>query len=141
MAIRRCLRIVKFDRFLLRHSLPISLGGKIVKINSSKMSAEFWSKRSLTYTTQRIKKRRCKPLRSISGKNKPDRLERAYKTAIDDLPRKPCPTFQGVASVLKIMAQYGLNPKAAQLKPDEIMDLSLCKKLEETGFIDRQYQW
>jgi hypothetical protein len=46
-----------------------------------------------------------------------------------------------VASVLKIMSQYGLNPKAAQLRPEEIMDLSLCKKLDETGFIDRQYQW
>jgi NitT/TauT family transport system substrate-binding protein len=73
--------------------------------------------------------------------DKPDRLERAYQTALDDLPRKPCPTFQGVASVLKIMSQYGLNPKAAQLRPEEIMDLSLCKKLDETGFIDRQYQW
>jgi hypothetical protein len=73
--------------------------------------------------------------------DKPDRLERAYQTALDDLPRKPCPTFQGVTSVLKIMSQYGLNPKAAQLRPEEIMDLSLCKKLDETGFIDRQYQW
>jgi len=33
-----------------------------------------------------------------------------------------------------------LNPKAAQLRPDEIMDLSLCKKLDKTDFIDRQYQ-
>jgi len=34
-----------------------------------------------------------------------------------------------------------LNLEGAQLKPEEIMDLSLCKKLDETGFIDRQYQW
>ena len=27
--------------------------------------------------------------------DKPDRVERAYQTARDNLPRKPCPTFQG----------------------------------------------
>jgi ABC-type nitrate/sulfonate/bicarbonate transport system substrate-binding protein len=73
--------------------------------------------------------------------DKPDRSEWAYQTAIDDLPRWPCPTFQGLASVLKIMSQYGLNPKATQLKPEETMDMNLCKKLDETGFIDRQFQW
>jgi hypothetical protein len=39
------------------------------------------------------------------------------------------------------MSQYGLNPKATQLKPEETMDMNLCKKLDETGFIDRQFQW
>ncbi len=72
--------------------------------------------------------------------DKPDRLERAYQNVVHELPRKPCPTTQGVNSVLKIMAQYGLNPKALELKPEDIMDLSLCKKLDDSGFIDRLYQ-
>jgi NitT/TauT family transport system substrate-binding protein len=71
--------------------------------------------------------------------DKPDRLENTYHK-VDDLPRKPCPSLEGVASVLKLMVQHGLNPKAAQLKPEDIVDLSLCKKFEQTGFVDRIYQ-
>src|SRR6266481_231185 len=67
--------------------------------------------------------------------DKQDRLENTYRK-VDDLPRKPCPSIPGVASVLKLMIQHGLNPKAAQLKPDDIVDMSLCKKFDETGFFD-----
>ena len=69
-----------------------------------------------------------------------DRIERAYQDLRKELPRKPCPTLEGVASVLKLMAQHGLNAKAAQLKPEDVVDMSLCKKLDESGFIDRLYQ-
>ncbi len=72
--------------------------------------------------------------------NKPDRVERAYNDLVKELPRKPCPTLQGVESVLKLMAQHGLNAKATQLKPEEVADMSLCRKLEESGFIDKVYQ-
>ena len=43
----------------------------------------------------------------------------------------------GIASVLKLMAQHGINPKAAELKPEDIGDLSLCKKLDDSGFFNR----
>jgi ABC-type nitrate/sulfonate/bicarbonate transport system substrate-binding protein len=69
-----------------------------------------------------------------------DRLERAYQTIAESFPRKPCPSFPGIASVLKLMAQHGLNPKAVELKPENIADTSLCKKLDEAGFFDRVYQ-
>ena len=69
-----------------------------------------------------------------------DRSEKAYRDLVHELPRKPCPTIEGVASVLKLMAQHGLNPKAAQLKPEDVVDMGLCKKLDESGFIDRLYQ-
>lgn len=72
--------------------------------------------------------------------DKPDRLERAYQSIVQNLPRKPCPSIPGVLSVLKIMAQYGLNPKATDLKPEDVIDLSLCKRLDESGFMDRLYQ-
>jgi ABC-type nitrate/sulfonate/bicarbonate transport system substrate-binding protein len=72
--------------------------------------------------------------------DKPDRLERAYQNVVQELPRKPCPTTQGVNSVLKIMAQYGLNTKALELKPEDVIDLSLCKKLDDSGFMERVYQ-
>lgn len=72
--------------------------------------------------------------------DRPERLEKAYRDLIYELPRKPCPTLEGVASVLKLMAQHGLNPKATQLKPEDVVDMGLCKKLDESGFIDRLYQ-
>ena len=71
--------------------------------------------------------------------DKADLLEKTYKK-IDDLPAKPCPSAAGVDSVLKLLVQHGLNPKAAQLKRENIVDTSLCKKLEESGFVDRLYQ-
>jgi ABC-type nitrate/sulfonate/bicarbonate transport system substrate-binding protein len=72
--------------------------------------------------------------------NKPDQIERAYLDLRKELPRKPCPTLEGIASVLRLMAQHGLNSKATQLKPEDVADLSLCKKLEESGFIDLAYR-
>ena len=66
-----------------------------------------------------------------------DRLERAYQTIVESFPRKPCPSLPGIASVLKLMAQHGLNPKAIELTPENIADTSLCKKLDETGFFER----
>jgi hypothetical protein len=64
-------------------------------------------------------------------------LERAYQTISESFPRKPCPSMLGIASVLKLMAQHGLNPKAAEIKPEDIADMSVCRKLEESGFFDR----
>ena len=62
-------------------------------------------------------------------------MEKAYQNMIAELPKKPCPTMEGVASVIKLMAQHGLNAKAAQVKPDEIADLSLsAKNLRTVGF-------
>jgi ABC-type nitrate/sulfonate/bicarbonate transport system substrate-binding protein len=66
-----------------------------------------------------------------------DRLERAYQAISESFPRKPCPSLPGIASVLKLMAQHGLNPKGTGLKPEDIADMSVCKKLEESGFFDR----
>jgi NitT/TauT family transport system substrate-binding protein len=71
--------------------------------------------------------------------DKPDRLEKAYQQLIGELPKKPCPSMEGVASVLKLMVQHGLNPKAAQLKPEELVDMSLCKKFEDSGFFRSLY--
>lgn len=70
---------------------------------------------------------------------KPDRVEKAYQDLRQVLPRKPCPTLEGVATVLKLMAQHGLNPKASQLKPENVVDMGVCKKLDESGFMDRLY--
>src|SRR6185312_1355897 len=56
--------------------------------------------------------------------DRPDRLESAYRAIADTVPRKPCPNLAGIASVLKLMTQHGINPKAAELKPEDIADMS-----------------
>lgn len=71
--------------------------------------------------------------------SKQEQVEKAYQNMIAELPKKPCPTMKGVASVIKLMAEHGLNAKAGQMKPTEIADLSLCKKFEDTGFFRSLY--
>jgi ABC-type nitrate/sulfonate/bicarbonate transport system substrate-binding protein len=81
-------------------------------------------------------------LRSL-GRNlrldKPDRVEKAYQGLLANLPRPPCPSMEGVSAMLKLMAQHGLNAKASQIKPEEIADMSYCKKFEESGFFRSLY--
>ena len=81
-------------------------------------------------------------LKSLAGNlrlSKQEQVEKAYQNMIAELPKKPCPTMEGVVSVIKLMAQHGLNAKAGQVKPDEIADLSLCKKFEDNGFFRSLY--
>jgi hypothetical protein len=66
-------------------------------------------------------------------------VEKAYQGLIAALPRRPCPSMEGVVSVLKLMVQHGLNAKAAQLRPEEIVDMSFCKKFEDSGFFKSLY--
>jgi hypothetical protein len=47
--------------------------------------------------------------------------------------------MEGMVSVVKLMAQHGLNPKAAQVKAEELVDMSLCKKFEDSGFFRSLY--
>ena len=71
--------------------------------------------------------------------DKGERVEKAYQQLIAALPKKPCPSMEGVSAMLKLMAQHGLNPKAAQVKPEEIADMSYCKRFEDSGFFRSLY--
>jgi NitT/TauT family transport system substrate-binding protein len=71
--------------------------------------------------------------------SKQEQVEKAYQNLVAELPKKPCPTMEGVASVIKLMAQHGLNPKASQVKAEDLADMSYCKKFEETGFFRSLY--
>lgn len=66
-----------------------------------------------------------------------DKLERAYQIISESFPRKPCPSPAAAAGVLKAMSQHGINPKAQELRPEDLIDLSICKKLDESGFFAR----
>jgi NitT/TauT family transport system substrate-binding protein len=61
------------------------------------------------------------------------RAEAAYDELVEELPRSICPTVPGVRSIMKLMTELGINPKAAQLKAEDVVDLTLCKKLGGDG--------
>jgi ABC-type nitrate/sulfonate/bicarbonate transport system substrate-binding protein len=71
--------------------------------------------------------------------DKPERVEKAYQGLIAALPKRPCPSTEGVVSMLKLMGQHGLNAKALQVKPEEVADLSYCKGFEASGFFNSLY--
>jgi len=71
--------------------------------------------------------------------DKPERLEKAYQGLVAALPKRPCPSMEGMVSVLKLMAQHGINPKAAQVRAEELVDMSYCKRFEESGFFKSLY--
>jgi hypothetical protein len=60
-------------------------------------------------------------------------LRRAYRDIVEELPRNICPTMPGVRSVLKLMVELGINPKASQVKTKEVVDFALCKRLGGDG--------
>ena len=71
--------------------------------------------------------------------DKGERVEKAYQQLVAALPKRPCPSMEGVTAMLKLMVQHGLNAKAAQVKPEEVADMSYCKKFEDSGFFRSLY--
>jgi len=61
--------------------------------------------------------------------NEPERAEAVYVELVEELPRSICPTLAGVRSIMKLMVEFGINVKAAQLKVEDVVDLTLCKRL------------
>ena len=70
---------------------------------------------------------------------KPDQIEKAYQGLVGGLSKKPCPSIEGMTAVIKLMAQHGINAKASQLKAEEQIDLSFCKRFEDSGFFKSLY--
>jgi hypothetical protein len=66
-------------------------------------------------------------------------METAYEGLVGALPRKPCPSIEGMNAVIKLMVQYGINPKASHLKAEDELDLSFCKRFDESGFFKSLY--
>ena len=57
-----------------------------------------------------------------------ERVETVYGELVEEFPRSICPTVSGVRSIMKLMVDLGINPKAGQLKVEDVVDLTLCKR-------------
>ncbi len=64
--------------------------------------------------------------------------ETSREIALKIVPEKPYPTLAGVQTILdELVKQY---PKAKNMRPEELVDSSFVKTLDQQGFIDRLYK-
>ncbi len=67
-----------------------------------------------------------------------DRVEKAeehYQSALKVLPPKPYVDSAGIASMIEFIAES--DPLVAKIKPDMVINHSILKKLDDSGFIDQ----
>ena len=64
-----------------------------------------------------------------------DKAEEHYQSAVKVLSPKPYVDAVGVASMIEFMAES--DPPVAKLKPENVINHTLLKKLDDSGFIDQ----
>jgi len=66
-------------------------------------------------------------------------LEETYKEiALKVLPEKPYATLPGIQTILDELAPK--NPRAKSAKPEDFVDMSFVKKLDDEGYFERLYR-
>ncbi|HEX2930252.1 MAG TPA: hypothetical protein VHV54_11085 [Candidatus Binatia bacterium] len=53
------------------------------------------------------------------------------------LEKKPHPSLEGVRNVQRLMLSS--NPRVGEVKLEDVIDRSIMRKLDDSGFIDRMY--
>ena len=61
--------------------------------------------------------------------------EEGYQDLLTSIERKPFPSLEGLRNIRRLMATQ--NPKAANVKVEELIDARLIRKLDENGYIDK----
>ena len=64
--------------------------------------------------------------------------EEHYQSALKVMPKKPYVDLAGVSSMVEFMAES--DPLVARIKPEEVINHSVLKKLDDSGFIDQLYK-
>jgi hypothetical protein len=68
-----------------------------------------------------------------------DEAEETYRVIIQEIqPQKPYPLKEGIETALRVVEKT--VPKAKGAKPEDVIDDSVMKKLDENGFIDKLYK-
>jgi len=67
----------------------------------------------------------------------PEILESTYRYGVDYIAPIPYPAKEGIVEILR----QSSHPKAKTANPDDFVDMSLVKKLEDGGFFRRTGQW
>jgi NitT/TauT family transport system substrate-binding protein len=59
--------------------------------------------------------------------------EKAYEDLLPKVERKPYPSMEAVKATIQIMGLS--NPRIAKLKPEDLVDVSILQRLEQSGFV------
>lgn len=68
----------------------------------------------------------------------PDKADAVYRDLLPKVERKPYVDMEAVAATLQILAER--NPKITQLKPADLVDVSILRRLDQEGFVDQFYR-
>ena len=61
--------------------------------------------------------------------------EEGYQDLLTSVERKPFPSIEGMRNIRRLMATQ--NPKAANVKVEDLIDSRLIRKLDENGYMDK----
>jgi len=67
-----------------------------------------------------------------------EKADRAYRDLLPKVERKPYPNLEAMAAMMQVLGET--NPKIAPLKPEQLVDASILRKLDQEGFIDQLYR-
>jgi hypothetical protein len=68
-----------------------------------------------------------------------DEAEETYRVIVQEIqPRKPYPLKEGIETALRVVEKT--VPKAKDANPEELINDSVVKKIDESGFIDKLYK-
>jgi hypothetical protein len=59
--------------------------------------------------------------------------ESAYEDLLPKIEHKPYPNMDAVKATIQVMGLK--NPKIAQLKAEDLVDVSILQRLEQSGFV------
>src|SRR6266508_3671038 len=65
----------------------------------------------------------------------PRRADEGYQDLMTSIERKPFPSVEGLRNIRRLMATQ--NPKAANVKVEDLIDARLIRKLDENGYMDK----
>jgi ABC-type nitrate/sulfonate/bicarbonate transport system substrate-binding protein len=61
--------------------------------------------------------------------------EEGYQDLLTSIERKTMPSLEALRNIRRLMAAH--NPKAANVKVEELIDARLIRKLDENGYMDK----
>ncbi|MBI4491156.1 MAG: ABC transporter substrate-binding protein [Deltaproteobacteria bacterium] len=67
----------------------------------------------------------------------PSTAEQGYTDFVKTVDRKPYPSPDGLRNIQRLMKAR--NPKLERVRPEDVIDDRILRKLDESGFIDRLY--
>jgi NitT/TauT family transport system substrate-binding protein len=78
-------------------------------------------------------------LRKRLGTNDADALAETYEgIGLTLIPEKPYPTLRGIQSMLRELS--GKNPRAQKARPEQFVNVTFVRELDNSGFIDGLYR-